>query len=131
LIAKFGAISHGAKRISKTNERVHLFFQRHVTSNPPTHAFADQDDRAIRRLPCLSQRLSMRRGQLRQTVRPPSTFAHVGIIENRYPSDRRQSLPPPLHPRMRRRRAGARSKKKKRLGHSKNIVTAAIDRAYN
>src|SRR6266566_2045272 len=44
-IAKFCPIAHRAERVSETNKTVHFFFERHMTSNAPTHAFADQNSR--------------------------------------------------------------------------------------
>jgi hypothetical protein len=43
-VAKFCAIAHGAKRISEANQAVHFFLERHVTSNPAAHAFADEQE---------------------------------------------------------------------------------------
>ena len=42
-IAEFCAVAHRAERVSKTNESVHFFSKRHVASNTPAHAFANQD----------------------------------------------------------------------------------------
>jgi hypothetical protein len=41
LIAEFCAIAHGAERISKANQAVHIFLQRQVTPNPAAHALPD------------------------------------------------------------------------------------------
>ena len=41
LVAKFCPIAHGAKRITKANQAIHFFLERHMTSDPAAHAFAD------------------------------------------------------------------------------------------
>ena len=43
-VPNFCAITHGAKRIAKTNQDVDFFLERHVTSNPAAHAFPDKQE---------------------------------------------------------------------------------------
>src|SRR5438876_6696860 len=50
-VPEFCAIAHRAKRISETNKRVHSFFERHMTTDAPAHALANQDGRSGR-MPC-------------------------------------------------------------------------------
>src|SRR6266516_2596928 len=39
-------ITHRAQRISETNKSIHFFFERHMTTDAPTHALANQDGRS-------------------------------------------------------------------------------------
>jgi len=41
LVSKFCPITHGAKWITKANQAIYFLLERHVTSDPPAHAFAD------------------------------------------------------------------------------------------
>jgi len=101
-IAEFCSIAHRAKRIPKTNESVHFFLQRGVTSNTSAHAFADQDCRGTAVfLAYLGQCLPMRGDELRQWVGAFPVLSHIGIIERLDVANFFQMRLPTLHPRMR------------------------------
>ena len=101
-IAQFCSIAHRAKRIPKTNESVHFFLQRGVTSNTSAHAFADQDCRGTAVfLAYLGQCLPMRGDELRQWVGAFPVLSHIGIIERLDVANFFQMRLPTLHPRMR------------------------------
>ena len=74
-VAKFGAITHRAKRISKANERIDFFLQRDVTPDSPAHALADQNCRSIVNMSSERERFAMCGNQLRQTIGPLPLFA--------------------------------------------------------
>src|SRR6266849_11115320 len=49
-IAKFCAITGGAKRIAETNDCIHLFLQRDMASDASAHALANENGRNTCRL---------------------------------------------------------------------------------
>src|SRR6266404_2269248 len=116
-IAKFCPVAHGAERIAKTNDRIHLFLQRDMASDASAHALANENGRNTWWLSRRSERLSMRRDQLRQRIGPFPIFPHVIVIEDRHTPDACQPRFPGLHPRVRRSRSRTGSKKEKGLGH--------------
>src|SRR6266513_3820232 len=82
-IAEFCAVAHRAERVSKTDESVHFFGERHVASNTPTHAFAGQYCNGIGVFPLgLSQGSSMRGNELWQRIGPFPALSRVGIIKD-------------------------------------------------
>ena len=112
-------IPAAAKRITETNQTVHRFLERYMATDPPAHAFTNENDRCVRLLPRLGQRVTMGGDQSRQRIGSASAFARIGVIKQLNFAHRFQMHLPALHPVMRRRRAGARSEKKERSRHPK------------
>ncbi len=129
-VAKFCAIAHRAERISKANDRVYFLLQRNVTSDPPAHALADQNRRAIVNRSTLGERFAVRGNQLRQTIGPLPPFAHVGIIKKRHATDCGQAIFPALHPWMGGGRACSGSEKEKRF-HALEALRISRSRTAN
>ncbi len=44
-VTKFCPVAHGAERISKTHDRIHIFLQRNVTTDASAHALANENGR--------------------------------------------------------------------------------------
>jgi hypothetical protein len=114
-IPKSCSITRRAERISETNNSVDFFFQGKMTSNAAAHALADQNCGLSSPGSRVGQRLPMRRHELGEAVWPLPLFSHVGIIENLNIANCGEVIFPPLHPRVRRRRARAGSEKKERF----------------
>src|SRR6266699_3088868 len=58
-VTKFCPVAHGAERISKTHDRIHIFFQSNVTTDASAHALANQYCRVIGSLSILRERRSI------------------------------------------------------------------------
>src|SRR6185295_5538814 len=86
-----------------------------MTTNPATHAFADQKYLAGRFFACLHESSTMGSDELRWRIGPPSALAHIIVVEQCHFADSFQALLPFLHPKMGRRRASSGRKEKTRF----------------
>src|SRR6476619_2440645 len=62
-VTKLARVAAAAKRITEADETGHLFFEGDMTSDPSTHAFADEKDRSALRSTRFRQRFAMSRDQ--------------------------------------------------------------------
>jgi hypothetical protein len=122
-------ITSAAQWVAETYYRSDLFFQCQMTSDPCPKAFSDKNGWPVVSLPSLLQRMTMGRNELRQRI---GTFARVfgiRVVESGNGSDCCQPPDPALHPRMRRRRAGAMGKDEERRFHVELFsMPSAFDR---
>ena len=118
-VAQLSRIAATAKRIAETNQTIHPFLERHVATDPSAHAFANENDRLVRLLPRLGQRVTMGSDQSRQRIGSSPAFAHIVVVEHLDLANSFQISLPPLHPVMGRCRASAGSEQKERSRHPK------------
>src|SRR5207244_2835762 len=99
-IPQFRWVTAAAERVSKTNNSFYFFFQCHMASDPPAHALADENDGTSSFSVRCCERVSVRCNELRKRIGPPSSLAHVVVIEQRDVAELSQTLFPALHPEM-------------------------------
>src|SRR3954470_17587060 len=93
-VAQFCRIAAAAQGITETNQARDFFLKGNVTSDPPAHAFADQEKRTALRAARLLHGGAMRCDENSRRIWALAAFAHVAVVEGLDGAERLQELSP-------------------------------------